>query len=146
MTYAVMTEADVAQVARLYMDYYNHHEGGCWTYEKAYKRIHQIVTIEDGLCLIQRDDGENVTGFVIGYFKEFDDVTEYYLEEIVIFAQYQNRGYGKAFLVEIERRILQHGATHMELLSVNDGHHSHFYGEFGMYAATDLKIWGKHYG
>lgn len=66
MTYAVMTESDVAQVARRYMNYYNHYEGGCWTYEKAYKRIHQIVTIEDGLCLIQRDDGENVTGFVTG--------------------------------------------------------------------------------
>ena len=145
MTYSVMTETAVEQIAKLYMDYYNHHEDGCWTYEKAYKRIHQIVTMEDSLCLIQKDDSQNVTGMLIGYFKEYDDLTLYYLEEIVIFAEYQNKGYGKAFLREIEKRILQNGATHMELLSVNDAHHHHFYTEFGMYDAKNLKIMGKHY-
>lgn len=145
MTYSVMTETEVEQIAKLYMDYYNHHENGCWTYEKAYKRIHQMITIEDSLCLIQREDAQNVTGMLLGYFKEYDDLRLYYLEEIVIFAEYQNKGYGKAFLHEIEKRILQNGASHMELLSVNDEHHNHFYTEFGMYAAKNLKIMGKHY-
>lgn len=40
MNYAVMTEADTGRIAKLYMDYYNGHEDGCWQYEKAYKRIH----------------------------------------------------------------------------------------------------------
>lgn len=145
VTYSRMTETEVEQIAKLYMDYYNHHEDGCWTYEKAYKRIHQIVTMEDSLCLIQRNDTKDVTGMIIGYFKEYDDLRLYYLEEIVIFAEYQNRGYGKAFLDEIEKRILQNGAAHMELLSVDDEHHNHFYTEFGMCTADNLKIMGKHY-
>ena len=56
MYYSVMTESDVKTIAELYMDYYNTNENGCWTSEKANKRIRQIVTIEDSLCLIQRDD------------------------------------------------------------------------------------------
>lgn len=55
-------------IARFYMDYYNNHEGGFWQYEKACRRIHQMVTIEDSLCLIQKDDEFNTTGFLIGYF------------------------------------------------------------------------------
>ena len=145
MTYSIMTEADIDQIATLYMDYYNNHEDGCWTHEKAYKRIHQMVTIEDSLCLIQRDGDQNVTGMVIGYFKEYDDLTAYYLEEIVVFAEYQNKGYGTAFLREIEKRIIAHGAEHIELTSVNDEHHHHFYTQFGMYAASNLKVMGKHY-
>lgn len=145
MRYYEMNESDVEDIARLYMDYYNNHEGGCWQYEKAYRRIHQMVTIEDSLCLIQKDDASNTTGFVIGYFKEYDDISVYYLEEIVIFADYQNKGYGKHFLGEIEKRALEYGAEHIELTSVNDEHHMHFYKRFGLYEATNLKIMGKHY-
>lgn len=146
MKYCRMNETDVEEIARLYMDYYNNHEGGCWSYEKAYKRIHQMVTIEDSLCLIQRDEEGNPTGFAIGYFKEYDDISAYYLEEIVIAAEYQNKGYGTQFLGEIEKRALEYGAEHIELTSVNDERHMHFYTSFGMYAATNLKVMGKHYG
>ena len=86
MIYEKMTAADVDRIARLYMDYYNQHEDGCWTHEKACRRIRQIVTVEDSLCLIQQDDAENTTGFAIGYLKPYDDLTSYWLEEIVILA------------------------------------------------------------
>jgi len=140
-----MTVDDVSTIAALYMDYYNNHEEGCWNEEKAYKRIHQMVTIEDSLCLIQEEDSGTPTGFLIGYYKEFDDLKAYYLEEIVIFADYQNKGFGKAFLAELERRVKENGAEHIELTSVNDAHHMHFYEGFGMYAAGNLKIMGKHF-
>lgn len=145
MNYSVMTEADIESIARLYMDYYNRHENGCWTYEKAHKRIHQIFAIEDSLCLIQRNERGDTTGFAIGYFKQYDDLSAYYLEEIVIFADFQNKGYGTRLLQEIERRTLEHGAEHIELTSVNDARHMRFYTGFGMYAAANLKIMGKHY-
>ena len=46
MIYEKMTAADVDRIARLYTDYYNQHEDGCWTHEKACRRIRQIVTVE----------------------------------------------------------------------------------------------------
>lgn len=144
MKYDIMTEQDVPIIAKKYMEYYNGHEDGCWKYDKACKRIHQMVTIEDSLCLVQTDHGE-ITGFVIGFFKEYDDLTEYTLEEIVVFADYQNQGYGKALLQEVERRAREHGAEHLDLISVNDEHHIHFYTSFGMYQADNLKIMGKHF-
>lgn len=146
MRYSIMTEQDTATVAALYMDWYNSCEGGCWEFGKAYRRIHQMITIEDSLCLLQKDEGDRITGFAIGYFKEYDDLTAYYLEEIVIAPEYRNRGLGKAFLGEIERRLLAHGAAHLELVSVNDAQHTHFYKSFGLYEAANLKVMSKHYG
>lgn len=145
MYYSLMRETDVKEIAELYMTYYNDHESGCWKYETAYKRVHQMVTIEDSLCLIQRDTHQNITGFVLGYFKKYDDISSYYLEEIVILAPYQNKGYGKQFLCQIEKLVLEHGVRHMELTSVNDAHHIHFYERLGMYPATNLRIMAKHY-
>ena len=135
MIYEKMTAADVDRIARLYMDYYNQHEDGCWTHEKACRRIRQIVTVEDSLCLIQQDDAENTTGFAIGYLKPYDDLTSYWLEEIVILAGYQNKGFGRQFLREIEQHARAHGAKLIELASVNDEPHTHFYTTSGMYPA-----------
>ena len=146
MKYSVMTLAEAEETARLYMEYYNTCEEGCWTYEKAYKRIHQMITIEDSLCLIQKNEAGEITGFAIGYFREYDDLTAYELEEIVILADFQNKGYGKQFLHEIERRLLEKGAAHLGLTSVNDEKHRHFYKSFGMYEAKNLLLMGKHYG
>ena len=46
---------------------------------------------------------------------------------------------------EVERRAREHGAEHLDLISVNDEHHIHFYTFFGMYQADNLKIMGKHF-
>ena len=63
----------------------------------------------------------------------------------MIFAAYQNKGYGTALLQEIERCARERSAEHIELVSVNDAHHMQFYSSFGMYAASNLKVMGKHF-
>lgn len=144
MKYIKLTEENIDLVVRNYVDYYNSNEDGCWTYEKAYKRIHQVMTIEDSECLVQYDNG-NMTGFVMGYYKEFDDLKAYFLEEIVIFAEYQNKGYGAAFMEEVERIVRNNGVEHIELISVNDEYHMHFYKKMGFYVASNLAMMGKHF-
>ena len=66
-------------------------------------------------------------------------------EEIVIFAEYQNKGYGAAFMEELEKVVRQNGVEHLELISVNDEHHMHFYKKLGFYAASNLAMMGKHF-
>ena len=144
MKYTKLTEENLSDVVRAYIDYYNNHEDGCWTYEKAYKRIHQVMTMEDAECFVQLD-GENMTGFVMGYYKEFDDLKAYFLEEIVIFDGFQNKGYGSAFMTELESMVRKNGVEHIELISVNDEHHMHFYKKLGFYAANNLSMMGKHF-
>ena len=102
------------------------------------------MTIEDAECFVQYDNGK-MTGFVMGYYKEFDDLKAYFLEEIVIFAEYQNIGYGAAFMEELERIVRQNGVEHLELISINDEHHMHFYKKLGFYAASNLAMKGKHF-
>ena len=106
-----INQENIDLVVRNYVDYYNSNEDGCWTYEKAYKRIHQVMTIEDSECFVQYDN-DNMTGFVMGYYKEFDDLKAYFLEEIVIFAEYQNKGYGCAFMEELDVELWKFGMLH----------------------------------
>lgn len=144
MEYIKLTGENIDSVVKLYVDYYNNREDGCWTYEKAYKRIHQVMTIEDAECFVQYDDGK-MSGFVIGYYKEFDDLKAYFLEEIVIFAEFQNKGYGASLMEELERVVRENGVEHLELISVNDEHHMHFYKKLGFYVASNLVMMGKHF-
>ncbi|WP_051544894.1 hypothetical protein [Butyrivibrio sp. MC2021] len=73
MKYREMTENDLQYVVGKNIEYYNTVEDCCWTYEKAYKRIHQVLTMEDSMCLVQMDQNDNITGYLMGYFKEYDD-------------------------------------------------------------------------
>ena len=84
MKYSTIKKSDVEKVAKLYMDYYNQHSGGCWTYEKACKRIRQMVTMEDSLCLLQETDEQVPTGLVIGFFEEYDDFSFYFLDDMEV--------------------------------------------------------------
>ena len=103
-----------------------------------------MLTIENSLCLIQKDDSGHPTGIVIGFIVEFDDRSFYELEEILIFAEYQNKGYGKRLLTEVEQRVQKRGASLIELICPDDEHHRHFYGSFGMEESTMLKIMKKY--
>ena len=142
MEYSKLSEENIDSVIKAYVDYYNIYEDGCWTYEKAYKRIHQVMTIEGSESFVQYADGQ-MTGFVMGYYKEFDDLRAYYLAEIVIFKEYQNRGYGAAFMEYMEEVVRKNGVKLMELDSVNDEHHMHFYKKFGYYTASNFVSMGK---
>ncbi len=144
MEYVQLTAGNLDSIVRSYVDYYNTCEQGCWTYEKAHKRIHQVMTVEDSDCFVLYDN-DRLIGFIMGYYKEFDDLRAYFLEEIVVFAGYHNKGYGSAMLAELETRILKNGATHLELISVKDEHHMHFYKKAGFYSANNLTLMGKHF-
>ena len=52
MIYKQMTMEDIETILPLYIDYYNNHEGSSWTRETAYKRIHQVLSMEDYYAVI----------------------------------------------------------------------------------------------
>ena len=83
---------DISSVVPIYISYYNNQEDSCWTKITAEKRIHQVLSMEDSYGLIMEDNGI-VIGFVMGYFKQYDDINGYTLEEILIASEYQNKGY-----------------------------------------------------
>lgn len=51
-----------------------------------------------------KDDNDIVCGFVMGYFKQYDDIVGYTLEEIIISYQYQNKGLGSILLATLETK------------------------------------------
>lgn len=146
MNYRIMTEQDLEYVVTKNIEYYNTVEDCCWTYEKAYKRIHQVLTMEDSMCLVQTDDRDFITGYLMGYFKEFDDIRGYFLEEIVIFKGFQGKGYGTDFLKNLEQEVKKNGASIIELNSVNDEMHKQLYSKLSFYEVKNFVMMGKFLG
>lgn len=55
MKIQVMNVEDIYKVLDLYINYYNKVEGSSWNKKTAYKRIHQVVSMEDSFSLIIAD-------------------------------------------------------------------------------------------
>lgn len=130
MLYQVMTEEDIGRIIPMYLEQYNVYDDGCWTEETVYRRIHQIWAIEDSYCLLAEENG-TVAGFLIGYFKQFDDLKLYHLEEIVIAHGRQGKGLGTELMRELEYRVKELGGAMISLDAVNDEQHERFYGKLG---------------
>ena len=142
MNYFRMSEKDLDLITSLYVKYYNENEDGSWTFEKAYRRIRQVLLTPDSYCLIQEINGL-YTGFLMGFIKEYDDLKSYFLEEIVIFNEYQNKGLGSLFLKELESHLLETDVSLIELMSVNDEKHRYFYEKFSFAKVSNLIIMSK---
>ena len=134
-----ITVKDIPSISPLYVSYYNEQEGCCWTGDTAHKRIHQVFRMEDFYWLILTCGG-TVIGFAMGYVKQYDDIVGYYLDEIVIATEYQNKGYGSALLKELELRVYEKGAACVELQAVADEHHEHYYGKAGYHDAVNFVL------
>lgn len=133
-----MKVKDIDLVLPLYIEYYNTYEESCWTEATAKKRIKQVLTIDDSFSLIMKDDNDAVCGFVMGYFKQYDDIVGYTLEEIIIAHQYQNKGLGSLLLATLEEKVKEAGASCIELQAVSDEMHERFYGKAGFHNAKNF--------
>ncbi len=141
MNYRIMTEEDIRRVIPLYIDHYNAGGDG-WTEETVYKRIHQVWSREDSLCLIAEEE-RGIAGFIMGSFETFYDLTAYNLAEILITRELQNQGFGTRFMLELERQVKALGGAMIRLDAVNDELHEHFYGKLNYNTCTNLVIKSK---
>ena len=145
MEYRPFTLEDLPRTAKLYVDYYNAYEDGEGTIETTTKRIHPVMTREDAFGLLLEDKGR-LLGFAMGYFEQYDDCQAYDLIEIVVAGERQNQGLGTAFMRELERRVREKGAMLIQLQSVNDAKHEHFYDKLGFKDAKNLVLKTKMLG
>ncbi len=136
--YVDFQEKHLDAVIRFYMDYYNS-RGGTWTYDTAYKRIHQIITMEDSMVVLQFDQ-EQLVGFLMGYFKHFDDSTGFFLEEILVASDFQNKGYGTDFLDHLKAELTDSHCDWIELLTTTSALHQNFYSKNGYTKSENLVL------
>lgn len=145
MNYTVLKESDIPQIVPLFVGYYNNCEDAGWTAELAYKRIHQVVTREDAYGLVLWNNGKPA-GFAMGFFEQYEDGQAYDLVEIVVAKEYQGKGVGTAFMEELEHRAKEKGALLVQLDSVNDEMHRHFYAKLGYRDSGNLIKKSKFFG
>lgn len=137
-TYIEFEPTHMDALVQFYRSYYNA-EGGQWTEQTAYRRLHQIITMEDSLILLQVE-GERLIGFLMGYFKQFDDSRGFYLEEILVAAEMQNRGYGSSLMGYLERELRRCDCDWIELLTTTDEPHQQFYRKQGFARSHKLVL------
>lgn len=142
LTCRMMAESDIERVIPLYMEHYNTYDEGQWTFVTTYKRIHQVWSREDSLCMIL-EWGSEVIGFVMGYFEQYDDIAAYDLVEIVIKHEHQSKGIGTAFMELVEARVKELGGAMIQLQAVNDEMHERFYGKLGYRNCSNLVLKSK---
>lgn len=142
MTCRMMVESDINLVVPLYIEHYNTCEGGEWTQKTTYKRIHQVWSREDSLCMIL-EQGSEVIGFVMGYFEQYDDIQAYDLVEIVIAHEHQGKGIGTQFMGMIEAKVKELGGAMIQLQAVNDDMHNSFYGKLNYQNCNNLVLKSK---
>ena len=141
VTYRQMQEADIAKVIPLFMEYWNG-LGDAWTPELVYRRVWQVLGSPDAYCMIAEDGGDPV-GFAMGRFETFSDLTAYNLVEILVASPYQKNGVGTEMMAELEARVKEMGAAMVQLISVHDVMHEHFYGKLGYGDTSNLKLKAK---
>ena len=61
----------------------------------------------------------------------------------LVASDYQKSGIGTKMMAELEGRVKEMGAAMVQLVSVNDEMHEHFYGKLGYGDATNLKLKSK---
>ena len=92
------------------------------------------------MLLEQRNE---VIGFVMGYFEQYDDIQAYDLVEIMIAHEYQEKGIGTQFMGLIEARVKELGGAMIQLQAVNDDMHNRFYGKLNYQDCNNLVLKSK---
>lgn len=137
-----MVETDLEQAVSLYMEYYNTYEEGEWTPDTTFRRIHQVWSREDSLCMVLERQGVCI-GIALGYLEQYADLQAYDLVEIVIAGAWQNQGIGTWFMGRIEEAARTRGAAMVQLQAVNDEKHEKFYGKLQYKTCTNLILKAK---
>lgn len=131
-----LTEKDLEIFAVSYMEYFNA-EGDTWTYERAYRRLHQMWNIEDGIGL-KAVSGDRICGILLGHLNWFDDAPDLYIQEVLVLREYQSCGMGSRLIKEAEQWGKSRGAMGASLETISDSRHEKLYGRLGYYTKTDL--------
>ena len=108
---------DLDTLINKYIIYYND-EGGRWTYNLAKIRLEQNF-LTPSFYGVGLYDKSELLGFAIGCFKQYDDLLIYYLEEILVFKEYQNKGLGTKLLQELEFLVKKQSAENINLSTTN---------------------------
>ena len=89
------------------------------------------------------EQSNEVIGFVMGYFEQYDDIQAYDLVEIVIAHEYQGKGIGTQFMGLIEAKVKELGGAMIQLQAVNDDMHNSFYGKLNYQNCNNLVLKSK---
>lgn len=103
-----------------------------FTFERGEKRIKSFLNNPNSLNVILYKDDKAV-GLLFSTYNYFDDIDLLYIDEILIFEEYRNKGYGFYLFNEIERIARDKGVSKISLQTTNSNRHQKFYKKLGFF-------------
>lgn len=130
---------DLEMIKHKYRQYFNEFEDAKWNVERVDRRFKQLVERYDYIGLGLYIDNELI-GFAMGCFEQFEDILISKLNELFISANHQSKGYGTKLLKAFESFSKEGGAVRIQLESANDEQHNHFYNEMNNYSDANNNV------
>lgn len=136
MKIEILQEADLHTFSPFYANYFNM-EGDQWSEERAYRRLHQMWSVEDSICL-KAIKNNTIQGILMGYLNWFDQAPLLHIFEILVLKNSQHQGIGLKLLQEAESIAKAKGATAATLETLDDELHENFYRKGGYHTNSHL--------
>jgi GNAT superfamily N-acetyltransferase len=130
---------DIKEIAKEYLNYFNHFEGADWHEKDVIRRLRQLTERFDYFGLGIYENGKMI-GFCVGCLSQFDDGIIALLNEIFIIKSFQSKGYGSKLIKAFEDKAKSLGAFRIQLEAADDNIHRRFYNDYHQYKDTRSNI------
>lgn len=101
-----------------------------FTFESGERRIKSLFNIPNSLNIILYNNDKPV-GLLFSTYHYFDDIDLLSIDEILIFEEYRNKGYGFYLVKEVEKIARDNGVSKISLQTTNSKMHQKFYNKSG---------------
>ncbi len=113
-----------------------------WTPEQLNMYIIELINTPNSLAFGLYEN-DKLIGISLGRIKHWYEGTEYSIEELGILPDYQNKGYGKFFFQQIEKKLLEKNIRFIILQTDRDVSAYNFYKKIGFVELTNNVMLAK---
>lgn len=134
---------DLSACAALYLRVFNAAPWNEGWEERAVTRRLEDCWRTPGFFGLKARAGNEVVGIVLGYLEQWDKSSHFYLKEMCVISELQNRGVGTALMEALEAALRERGCQKIYLLTARDTGAQAFYEKRGFYVSQKMIMMGK---
>lgn len=140
MIYKVMEDADLENIAQLYVEAFNGEPwNDKWTRETAMKRLDQMLGCRDSLGLVAYEEDQPV-GLVLGNKEYYYNSVHFHLKELCVDRSIKGKGIGSKLLDEFMKRLQEQGVSKVLLWTLRCNEMLSFYNKKGFQVEEALMV------
>jgi aminoglycoside 6'-N-acetyltransferase I len=138
MVFAKYKDSNFTECVELFIQVFNASPwNDKWTFEKANTLLTSFVSTPGFIGYIGKDE-IGIKAVCLGHRKEWWNSSEYYIEEMYVDKNEQNKGYGSRMFEYIYKDIIDRGIKAITLITDRDTFANDFYDKNGFYSIDSM--------